>query len=623
MGSRERRVSAYTCVMARLLGDASKGLVCALTGCALSLGCSGSVPEDTAVRTQELPSVTSDLWGEAGELFVPTGRIMDWSYAGYQAGESPLPELTPDVSVTDFGAVADDAGDDTDAFNQAIQSLTNGGVVGVPAGRFVIRARVTLTDGVVLQGAGRGATELEIPVNLSDVYGAGDRKWSFSGAFIEAKGSDAGKLVGDVTAAAARGTRVLELSDTSGVSVGQWVRVIQTDGDGSLMNRLHADLMPAGDDNTGDKGMEFHSRVSAVDAGSITLERALPLDVETRWAPQVFGFEPRTTDVGLEHLSIRFPETTYPGHFLELGYNAVHFSGVAHSWVRDVAIYNADYGVNISSSFFVTVQDVLLDTTADRGSSVGHHGLNNGHGGDNLFIGFDVNKRFVHDLTNEWYGTGVVFTQGRGLDLAMDHHRAAPYTTLWTELDLGQGKRPFQSGGSSNRGPHTAAYDTLWNLSAQDDMDLPPDDYGPRINFVGFRTAATEVSSPYDWWFEGMAPEDLDPPNLWLAQREKRLGPTGSGGAAGSGGSAAGAGGSGAAASGGATSSGGSNTATGGSAGSSGAASAGASSGAAPASDDSGCGCRTGSRGSTPAWPLLALLGLVLCRRSRGAERDA
>lgn len=583
----------------------------------LCAGCGASGAEEVAQRSQALPSVTSDLWGESGELFVPTGRIMDWSYAGYRAGESPLPVLAPTISVVDFGAVADDDGDDTEAFNQAIQSLTSGGVVGVPAGRFIIRARVTLEPGVVLQGAGRDATELEIPVNLSDVYGAGDRKWSFGGAFIEAKGSDAGQLLGDVTTNAPRGTRVLDLSDTSGISVGQWVRVIQTDEDGSLMNRLHADLMTAGDDNTGDRGMEFHSRVSAVSSGSITLERDLPLDVEPRWTPQVFAFEPRTTEVGLEHLSIRFPETTYPGHFLELGYNAVHFSGLAHSWVRDVAIYNADYGVNITSCFFVTVQDVLLDTTADRGASAGHHGLNNGHGGDNLFNGFDLNKRFVHDLTNEWYATGVVFTRGRGLDVAMDHHRAAPYTTLWTELDLGQGKRPFASGGSTNRGPHTAAYDTLWNLTAQDDMDLPPDDYGPRINFVGFRTAATEVTSPYDWWFEGMAPEDLNPPNLWLAQREKRLGPTGSAGGSGGSAGAPGAGGT-AGASAGSDAGG---AAAGGSGGASGSGAAGGGD-TGRTSGDSGCGCRVASPDAARPWPLL-LGAWVFWRRRRGARRVA
>ncbi|MEM9460338.1 MAG: hypothetical protein AAGF11_39570 [Myxococcota bacterium] len=204
--------------------------------------------------------------------------------------------------------------------------------------------------------------------------------------------------------------------------------------------------------------------------------------------------------------------------------NAIDFSEVSNAWVNDVEILNADYGVNIRRPYFVTVRDVVLDTTGDRGNIAGHHGLNNGHGRDNLFIGFDIRTTFQHDLTNEWYGTGVVFTRGRGDDLRMDHHRAAPYATLWTEIDCGAGDSPFVSGGRSDRGPHTAAYDTLWNVRAAQAMSLPSDDFGPRMNFVGFQTDATELTSPYDWWLETIEPDALEPPNLWEAMVERRLG---------------------------------------------------------------------------------------------------
>jgi hypothetical protein len=213
----------------------------------------------------------------------------------------------------------------------------------------------------------------------------------------------------------------------------------------------------AGPDTHGDKGMASHSRVVEVSDSAIELERALPVDVDTRWSPEIHAFEPRTSEVGVEHLTIRFPLTTYPGHFEEQGYNAIDFSGVANSWVRNVHVLNADYGVNVRRSFFVTIEDVVLDTTGDRGDIVGHHGLNNGHGGDNLFIGFDIRATFQHDLTNEWYATGVVFTKGRGDNLRMDHHCAAPYATLWTELDAGLGTTPFVSGGRADRCPHTAS----------------------------------------------------------------------------------------------------------------------------------------------------------------------
>lgn len=40
-------------------------------------------------------------------------RLLDWSYAGYMAGEMPIPRLALVGSVMDFGAVGDGVADDT------------------------------------------------------------------------------------------------------------------------------------------------------------------------------------------------------------------------------------------------------------------------------------------------------------------------------------------------------------------------------------------------------------------------------------------------------------------------------------------------------------------------------
>lgn len=577
-----------------------------LAGCGAS---EGPVDSTRAALTVN----QSVLWGEDGELFDATGRVMDWSYAGYHAGEDPLPTEAATVTVS---ATPDDAGDDTDAFIDALASAQAGDVVSIPAGRFVISEKLVVPSGVVLRGAGPDATVLDISVSLTDLFGnpgldgGGQSSYSFGGAFIEAKGSDGGDELSEVTEAAVRGSKLLVLSSTDGITVGDWIQIEQTDVGGDLMARLHADLMEGGSDNVGDTGMDFYTRVTAVTATGIEIERALPVDIDLAWSPTVKSVDPTTSEVGVEELAIEFPETPYPGHFDELGYNAIHFHGVQDSWVKNVRIVNTDYGVNVTSSHFVTVQGVVIETTNDRD---GHHALNNGHGGDNLFIGFDLRVSFIHDITNEWYATGIVVTQGRADDIAMDHHRAAPYTTLWTEIDCGAGTRPFASGGSDNRGPHTAAYDTLWNVTAQVDMELPDDDFGPRMNFVGFRTAATTVTSPYEWHLEAIAPEDVDPPNLWLAMREKRLGPSGTGGSAGSGTGGSAAGGSGTAGS-------GANAGTGGS------GTGGSSANPDSASDDeSGCGCRTAPAGNG-ALALVVLVGLAAgagLRRRRRARRQA
>jgi len=48
------------------------------------------------------------LWGRDGELWRPAGRLSDWSYAGYMAGDKPIPDFSTAVfSVKDYGAKGD------------------------------------------------------------------------------------------------------------------------------------------------------------------------------------------------------------------------------------------------------------------------------------------------------------------------------------------------------------------------------------------------------------------------------------------------------------------------------------------------------------------------------------
>jgi len=473
----------------------------------------------------------STLWGVDGELWKADGRLPDYAYAGYHTGTDPLPDVPVTANVKDFGAKGDGTADDTQAFLDAIAATSSGAIL-VPQGKYVITKRLQIKkSNVVLRGEGPDKSVLVLPKSLGDVYGltfnsAGQSNWSFSGGFIEVLGSDKGTKLGDVTAAAKLGDATLSVSSAATIKVGDWIHVIGIDKNKTLINRLHADLMVGGDDCIGDKAIDFHSRVKDISGDTITLERPLPVDVDLDWTPIVYAFSPSVSEVGVEHLAMHFAGTTYPGHFKEHGYNGIYLSGVANSWVRDVEIINADYGVNLGNDFFCTVAGVVLDTDFDRGSLVGHHGLNNSHGGDNLFTRFDIKKTFVHDLTVEWYATGVVFASGKGVDLCLDHHRAAPYGPLFTDIDLGKGSRPFASGGSSNRGPHTAAYSTLWNVRALQGFALPSVDFGPRMNFIGDDLKATSLPSDHkEWLLESIPSSKIMPPDIHQAMLAKRLTP--------------------------------------------------------------------------------------------------
>jgi hypothetical protein len=227
--------------------------------------------------------------------------------------------------------------------------------------------------------------------------------------------------------------------------------------------------------------------------------------------------------VGVEGLTIEFPGTRYPGHFLEQGYNAIYFNGLLHSWVRDVRILNADYGVNLNGSSFCSVEDVVLDTSYDRGALVGHHALTSAGGSDNFFTRFDVRKTFIHDLSIDSYTLGTVWADGRGVNLNLDHHGRGNYGTLWTKLDLGAGTRAFASGGTAPlRMPHSAARTALWNVTAARDIALPPSDFGPLLSFVGVRGSTSSGTPPADWHVEMLSASAMCQDDLHAAMLARR-----------------------------------------------------------------------------------------------------
>lgn len=435
------------------------------------------------------------------------------------------------MSVLDFGATPDDETDDTRAFLAAL-AATPRGAISIPRGRFIIKQRIDIEKAdLVLRGAGPGKTVLYFPLSLSDLYGfgqnrSGQSKWSFSGAFLSVKGKDKGEPLARVVAPALRGDRALAVSTVSGINVGQWVQLVLTDTAGTLLKSLHGDSFAG--DTTEDIGKElihFQSRVSGLRDGIVTLDRVLPIEVRIEWRPELRTVAPTVSEVGIEHLTLAFPGTPYPGHFKERGYNGIEFINVRDSWVRDVQILNSDSGIQVKSSFFYTVSDVVLGTTLDRGPFAGHHGLIAGAGADGLFTRFDVRTKFIHDLTVENYAFGTVWSEGRGVDLNLDHHGRAPYGTLWTDLDLGAGDRAFKSSGSPHRMPHSAAYTTFWNLKSRRQPPSPRKDFGPLLVFVGVDIPAAAAGSPYAWRVEPVPEGVLCQENLHDAMRTLRFQP--------------------------------------------------------------------------------------------------
>ncbi|GAX86598.1 hypothetical protein CEUSTIGMA_g14006.t1 [Chlamydomonas eustigma] len=466
----------------------------------------------------------SSLYSSTGES--QTGlnsRLMDWSYAGYQAGELPLPEHPVSCSVSDFGAQGNNISDDTFAFINAIASLSgSGGVVYIPPGTYQLSQQLYVKQSnTVLRGAGQGITILYFTKSMTDLFGqnwTGGMNWGAPGEvqsnwknapglirFLGPNGPDAWIPVANITANATRGSNVLQLSNTSQIQAGQWMSFSQEYTGISLPNdmnmRKYSYSCPKCE-SPGEGGvLRWHSRVTAVNNdNTIVLERNLPFNVSNDWNPVAYQFMEGISNIGIEYLTIHMKWQGYAGHFKEAGWNGVEFTDTSHCWARNITILNGDTLLSVDRSSFCTITNITTGVTAKRNNfdRECHHGMNTSNSQDILFSNITHTISCYHDITVFNLTVGVVFANVSGVDVAMDGHRFYTYGTLYSNVSLGAGTHPFLSGGLSVWGCRAASFTTYWNVTpttaGQQTTIAPPGyDMGPNVNFVGMNFAPTVI----------------------------------------------------------------------------------------------------------------------------------
>ena len=490
-------------------------MLLALT-CLLAAPAIAQDPETTAEANSNQPRY-SQLWVEHGEHWTPESNLPDFSYAGYRRGEKAIPNPPVACNVKDFGAVGDGEADDTQAILAAI-AATDRGAVYLPAGRYKVSGIIEISKPrIVLRGAGPEETVLVFTKPLNDIRpnwgettgGRRTSNYSWSGGLVSVKGNYRSKKLSSISGSAKRGENRLAVDNSDGMKVGQWVEIqLSDDAQKSLTHHLYSGDPGNISKHRGSRA-SLLTRIADVAPGKITLERPLRWDVRPEWKPVVKSIQPTVQEVGVEHLSFEFPNQPYQGHFTELGFNALAMSNVVNCWARNLHIKNSDSGI-FTNSRFCTIRDVIFksERKANRGNT-GHHGVLLG-GHDNLFTRFDFQTRFIHDIGLSAGHSGNVFSNGKGVDLAFDHHKRAPHENLFTNIHVGAGKRTWHSGGGASLGKNCGARGTFWNIRADQPQQKPPTSFGPAtLNLVGVHGVG-----------EGGAVEPLD---LHRAQLHRRL----------------------------------------------------------------------------------------------------
>ena len=446
---------------------------------------------------------------------LPDIALPDFSFAGCHCGERPSPDLPVAGDVRRFGAIGDGVSDDTSAFQRAIAATVAGAIL-VPAGRYLIRDVLTIgRPGIVLRGEGSAASVLVFDRHLTDVQpnwgattdGRRTSNYSWAGGFVRIAGDLRVRPMHDIVNESSRGSDVVNLASTGGLAPGQWVSIqVEYDAGGSLASFLY-DGDPGNVSLLRDRLVRQPARIVAVDAagGQVRLDRPLRFATRAAWKPQLCALDPTVTGSGIEHLGFDFPALPYQGHFTELGFNAIALDEVAHCWVRDVHIRNAESGIFVTA-IHCTLEGVTIsganpiqdpERHGTPGGCIGHHAIMIGGGGgsDNLVTGFDIQDCYIHDLTVDHSTAGNVFSSGRGRDISLDHHCAANHANLFTAIDCGLGNRPWFCGGGHNLGRHSGAWNTMWNLRAARTMDQPPPGWGPAaMNVIGLNTPVLPAS---------------------------------------------------------------------------------------------------------------------------------
>ncbi len=477
--------------------------------------------------------VRSELWGRAGEVWLPGGRLPDFSYAGYRSGEQAIPDYPVTANVRDFGARGDDEVDDTAAFQAGLESAKPGAVF-VPAGRYLITGVLPITrSGVVLRGAGAELTTLVFPKPLEAIapntgkttLGRVTSNYSWSGGFVRLQGMFGSRVVTPITGGAVRGDQFITVEKPQALMFGQVVEVFVSDTpENSLAQHLYSE--DAGDISklNGRTTTSMIAKITRIEGDRVHLDRRLRFNLLPEWRPVVRAFNPMVQDSGVEDLTFEFPATPYGGHFTEQGFNPVAFEGVAHCWVRRVRFINADSGPMVGG-VFNTVSDVVFASSraADAGGQQGHHGIYLNGIGDHWFTRFDFQMKFVHDISVSGCA-GVVVSQGKGVDLCFDQHKRAPYETLFTAINLGAGTRPWKSGGGEALGKQGGARVTFWNLVAAGPLPEPPKTYAPwSMNLVGVNVGGPGRVDPAGLWREFTGGQALYPADLHASQLARRL----------------------------------------------------------------------------------------------------
>lgn len=534
-------------------------------------------------QAQDLPAIISDPQTQEEH------PLPDFSYAGYEFGGVEIPQIDNVIDVADFGAIPDDGIDDSDALLEAMKAAhaASGPVrVQLHAGRYNLTEILWIEkSGIVLSGMGmgEGGTELFMPrpLNQIDDGGALDEirqylkennkferiknenldvlfsPYSWTAGFIWARVPDGRhatylerydrpiKTVADIASGKEFG-RELIVNNTEPLKVGDVLQIHwhnRAGQNGPLIKSMYGDT----EEKIGSRHWELPerplvrqaTRIEAISGNRVTIADPLLHSISAE-LPAYFAEWDHLTNVGIQDLSLVFPENPDFGHHNESGFNGIYFTGVHNGWIQNVKVENGDSGILTDDLANVTIKNIVT-----AGGHLAHYSVHIGNVHSVLVDGLTVFNPTIHSLSFNTQSTRSVYKDAVVWRTpTLDQHAGANHQNLYDnvtvhikpDLQADDGAPMYdlyKAGGAGYWLPGHGRYSTTWNAKVLVEGGVSPGEEvvilgaseGPDARIIGMHSNRTlrldHSPAPYQEWLNRPI---LAVPSLYahqLAQRRR------------------------------------------------------------------------------------------------------
>lgn len=474
------------------------------------------------VSAQELPNIL------VNKKISSQNYLPNFSFAGYHNGEEKIPHNTGTIiNAIDYGVIPNDGLDDSKKIINAIKeaSKIEGKVtLQLPPGRIIISEIIYIErSNFVLKGTGSGnlGTEIYFPRPLMYLKDPEDLKelreyllqfdkrqrekqnnidlafsqYAWSGGYIwtrfpgERVKSYLEKYkkpfhVKSKIIKGKRGSFSFEVENASNLKKGAvlLLQIFNRDGkDGEIISELYKNTaVKIGSHHWSFPDLPLVTQqveIESINKNKVTIKTPLTIDISSKYNAQLVAWK-HLTEVGIEHLKLTFPKAPRVAHHVEPGFNGIFLTRVFNSWVKNVAIENADSGILCEEIANTTIKNITTTGTNMAHYTVAMAGVHNV-----LAENIKVYNNAVHPLSFNTFSTKNVYLNCEiFVNPILDQHSGANHQNLFDNIKVHINPKPdktyplFAGGGAGYWKPSHGSYSTFWNIQVNFLSDLKNND---------------------------------------------------------------------------------------------------------------------------------------------------